>query len=589
MGDNVNIKVPNYYYWEGQTPTLPDTDTKVMYKLIGPDSTSIQLSTGFSIKDNNSTFEIRANSTRKITVTFSSGVAYSNISGTNATNVVAKTRNGTEYRFTGSATGKPDQYDVNSGTITIKESPDQLAQNNIKGGLKMTEDAAKTYVQNTKAQGDFLENTTFFSSSKTLENLSKLFYFFFKDFFTLVLLSFFLITVIIIVKVDASLMYPFDTTKFPYVTKKYKQNVEVVTEGTSFCDKTVERDVSLTEKVKDDDIPVLKIFNRKMISPDEDNINWNSASFQNSCKHATNTSSGAFSILKYWMLYLSLNNYVNSRFTLNALHGGLNFISNDTFMMFIFTDLLFALYYFIPNINIGLIQPYFHYSSGQQVKFNADTFSDFTGERGFTNLALMTIFNIFALFIVIFIPLFMILGTTGIISNIMSLIRILMTTSSVECMFLSFFSIISSINYVLKLLPENYDVTKIVFETNINNLAKQVIDFILNMFRLVRMPELSVNNIFFFFINIFTFLGSIFGILLPFFMALVYSLSTAASIMWAMIALPIRNIKIVKSLAPILVIFLLAILLKDVQMILGFYMFFITIFIILITGYIISK
>jgi hypothetical protein len=588
MGDNVNIKVPDYYYWEGQSPTLPVTDTTVAYKLIGPDSTSIQLSTGFSIKNNNYSFEIRANAARTITITFSSGVGYSNTTGTNGTNVVARTRNGTEYRFTGSATGRPDQYDVNSGTITIKESPDQLAQNNLKGGLRMTEDAAKAYVQNTKAQGEFLETTTFFSSSKTLENLSKLFYFFFEDFFTLVVLSFFIITVTIIVKVDASLIYPFDTTKFPYVTKDYKRNVSDVTKGTSFCDNIIDV-VNIPGKANDEDIPVLNIFNPNMVKPDENKISWYSASFQNSCKNATNTSSGAFAILKYWMLYLSLNNFVNLQFTLNTLHGGLKFISNDTFMMFIFTVLLFALYYLIPNINIGLIQPYLHYSSGQEVKFNADTFSDFSGKRGITNLALMIIFNILALFMVIFIPLFMILATTGIISNILSLIRILMSTSSVECMFLSFFAIISSINYVLNLLPENYDVTKIVFETNINNLSKQVIDFILNMFRLVRMPELSVNNIFFFFINILNFLGSIFGILLPFFMALCYSLLTSASIIRAMIALPLKNIKIVKSLAPILIIFLLAILLKNVQMILGYFMFFITIFIILIIGYIISK
>ena len=589
MGDNVNIKVPDYYYWEGQIPTMPDTDTKVAYKLIGPDSTTIQLTTGFSIKNNNSSFEIRANATRKITITFSPGVGYSNTTGTNGTNVVAKTSNGTVYKFTGVATGKSEQFDVNSGTITITESTEQVAQNRLKGGLKMTEDAANTYVQNTAAQSEFLDSSTIFSSSKTLNNLSKLFFFFFKDFFTLVLLAFFLITIIIILKVDASLMYPFDTTKFPYVTQKFNQNVREVTSGTSFCDDTVDG-VTIPGEVEDkNDIPVLNIFNPTIIKPDVNNINWNSVSFQNTCKHATNTSSGAFTILKYWMLYLSLNNYVNSRFTLNKLHGALNFISNDSFMMIMFTILLFVLFYFIPNINIGLIQPYLHYSSGQEVKFNADTFSDFTGERGFTHLILMIIFNIMSLFVVLFIPLFMILGTTGIISNIMSLISILMTSSSVECMFLSFFSIISSINYVLKLLPEDLDVTKIVFEKNINNLGKQVIDFILNMFRLVRMPELSVNNIFFFFINIFTFLGSIFGILLPFFMALVYSLSTAASIMWAMVILPLKNIKIIKSLAPILVIFLLVILLKDVQMILGNFMLIITIFIILITGYTMAK
>jgi len=588
MGDNVNIQVPNYYYWEGQSPSMPDTDTKVTYKLIGPDSTSIQIPTGFSIKSTDSTFEIRANAKRKLTITFSPGVGYSNSGGNGFTNVVAKTSNDTVYKFKGVATGKQDQYDITSGTVSITESSTQMAQNKLKGGVKLTGDAASTYVKNTAEQAEFLETTTIFSSSKTLDNLSKLCYFFFKDFFTLVVVSFFIITLIIILKVDASLMYPYDMNKYPYVTPKFKQKINEVTSETSFCNDVL-TSAEVPAPPKAEFAPVLNIFNPAMVKPHENNIEWNSESFQNTCKHATNSSSGAFTILKYWMLYLSLNNYVNSRFTLNKLHSIFSIISNDSLMIIVFTILLFSLFYFIPNISIGVIQPYFHYSTGQEVNFNVETFKDFSGDRGIQNLILAIIFNILSLFIVVFIPLFMILATTGIISNIKSLISILLTSSSVECMFLSFFAIISSINYILKLLPENYDVTKIVFEKNINNLGKQVIEFILNMFKLVKMPELSVNNIFFFFINIFTFLGSIFGILLPFFMALVYSLSTAASVIWGMVVLPIRNIKIIKALAPVLVLFLLIILLKDVRYILGTFMLVLTLFIILITGYIMSS
>ena len=50
MGDYVNIKVPEYYYWEGQTPTLPDKDTSVKYKLVGPDSAVIDINPGFYIE-----------------------------------------------------------------------------------------------------------------------------------------------------------------------------------------------------------------------------------------------------------------------------------------------------------------------------------------------------------------------------------------------------------------------------------------------------------------------------------------------------------------------------------------------------------
>lgn len=584
MGDSVNIQVPDYYYWEGQSPTMPDDDTKIVYKLIGPDSTSIQISTGFKIKKNPNNFEIRSNGTRKITITFSPGVAYSNQNN----NVIAKTSNGTIYKFKGNTTGKQDQYDINSGLITITESTEQIAQNNLKGGLKLTSEAATTYVQNTAAQSEFLQTNTIFASSKTLDNLSKLCYFFFKDFFTLVLMSFFIITIIVILKVDATLLYPYDMNEYPYVTPKFKQKINEITSETSFCNDVLGY-VSMPGDAKEEVVPVLGIFNKKMISPHENHIDWNSEAFQNTCKHATNSSSGAFTILKYWMLYLSLNNLVNSQLTLNKLHTSLSVLSKESLLTIVFTILLITFFYFIPNINIGIVQPYFHYNGGQQVNFNASTFADFTGERGITNLIMMIIFNIIALFIVIFIPLFIILATTGLISNITSLIRLLITTSSVECMFLSFFAIISSINYILKLLPEDLDITKIVIEKNINNIGKQVIQFILNMFKLVHMPNLSVNNIFFFFINIFTFLGSIFGIFLPFFLALYYSLSTASKIMFAMAVLPIKNIKIIKTLAPVLVLFLLILLLKNVQMILGQYLLIITIFIILITGYIMTK
>ena len=586
MGDNVNIKVPDYYYWEGQSPVIPDTDTKMVYKLIGPDSTSIQISTGFTIEKSGSKYIIRANNTRKIIITFSPGASYSN----KGSSVTAKTSNDTIYKFTGVSTGKQDQYDVNSGEILITESSSQIEQNKLKGGLKLTSDAGTKYVQNTAAQAEFLDTGTIFSSSKTMDNLSKLCYFFFKDFFTLVVISFFLITLIIILKVDASLIYPYDTTKFPYVTENFKRKISEITSGSSFCSEDVVGEVYLPKgPISEEDESVLNIFNKKMIAPNKNDINWYSESFQNTCKHTTNTSSGAFTILKYWMLYLVLNSYVNKQATLNNLHDTLSIISNDSLLVIFFTILLFALFYFIPNINIGIIQPYFHYNSGQEVRLNGGTFKDFTGERGFKSLVMMTIFNILALLFIVFIPLYIILATSGIISNTISLISILINTSSVECMFLSFFAVISSINYILKLLPENLDITKIVVEKNIINVGKQVIDFIINMFRLVKMPELSVNNIFFFFINILSFLGSIFGIFLPCFMALYFSLATTFNIFKSMMLLPINNIKIIKRLAPVLVLFLLGILLKDVQMILGNYLLVITIFIILITGYIMSK
>ena len=103
------------------------------------------------------------------------------------------------------------------------------------------------------------------------------------------------------------------------------------------------------------------------------------------------------------------------------------------------------------------------------------------------------------------------------------------------------------------------------------------------------MPELKIQNIILVFINILTFLGSIFGIFLPFFMAFYYSIGTAGTVIKSAFYLPKKNFEIIKQLIPILVIFLLIILLKDVYLILGKYLFIITFFIIAITGFFMSK
>ena len=455
MGDYVNIKVPEYYYWEGQTPTLPDKDTSVKYKLVGPDSAVIDINPGFYIEKIDNYYSIRGNGkTRKLTLSFTKDTKITK----EGTTTTAITNNDTTYTFNGKPTGKENQYYVSTGIITIKESTNQALMNEVKSGAKYMASSGEAYVQNTAAKSEFLQTDTIFSSSRTLQNLSKLVFFFFKDFVTLVLISVFIVTVIIILRAKAEFIYPHDLQSYPYVTPKYNQDVSVITPEPNFCDKTL-TNVKMPDKVKnDEDIQVLEIFNKKMIDPDPQILEWRTEAFQNTCKHASNSTTGAFTILKYWMLYLVLNNYIYIQKTFSFLHNSLSFIPNDSFiMMIVFTILLFVLFYLVPNINIGIVQPYFHYNSGQEVKLNKDAFVDFTGEQGISGVIMSGLFSIISLFIVVFIPTYIILATTGVIGNISSLINILMTSSSVECMFLSFFSIISSINYILKLLPEDLD------------------------------------------------------------------------------------------------------------------------------------
>ena len=315
-----------------------------------------------------------------------------------------------------------------------------------------------------------------------------------------------------------------------------------------------------------------------------------SSEFQEKCKDTTNTS-GAFAVLVYWMLYLRLHNFVWIQKTLNILHSSLKMLSEIPVYV-PFTLLLVTFYFLVENVNKGVLKPYFKYDNGGYKDFDPNSFLDTNGKRGFMNIIIMNLISILSMVVLIVIPLFLILSVATIYANVSALLAMIISSSSVECMFLSFFAIITSINFVLKLLPEDLDPTKIKLGTDMSTLTRQVIDFIFNMFRLIRLPDLSTTNIFFFFVNIFTFLGSIFGVFLPFFMALSASLYIAFKIAFSAFILPFRTKNFTKIITPalhvvmVLLLFLLLIHVKDV---LGAYLLYIAIFITVAVGYIMFK
>ena len=433
MGDFVNIVIPNYYYWEGDPPSLPDSDTKVSYKIIGPDSTSIKISSGFVIENTTKGYKlVGKRSSSKLTFTF----APSSTNTENGTTTIL-TNNSTKYIFKGNPVGT-NKYEVNRGTVTIKESDQQLLMNKTKDGIDAIDSAKNTYVKNTVAQAEFLKTDAIYTSSSTMNKLTRLFYLFFNDFFTIMLIALFVIAILLVVKVDPESLYPTNLKEFPYVSKLYNQDMTVIKRDGGFCSNPV----TLPEnphKVTPEDKPIVEIFNKQM---NGDTVYTISSEFQENCKDTTNTS-GAFSVLIYWILYLRLHNFVYIQKALNIIHSSLKMFEKLPVYL-PFTILLVTFFFLVQNINNGVLQPYFKYNGGGYKDFDPNSFLDTNGKRGFMNIIIMNLISILSMVVLIVIPLFLILSVATIYANVSALLAMIISSSSVECMFLSFFSICNS-------------------------------------------------------------------------------------------------------------------------------------------------
>jgi len=584
MGEFVNIEIPNYYYWEGVPPEIPQTETKTSYKIVGPDSTTITISSGFEIKYTTKGYKIlgkRANS--KLILTF----APSSTNTENGTTTVI-TNNSTAYKFKGNPAGV-NKYEVNRGHVIIKESEQQKLMNATKKGIDSVDSAKNTYVKNTVAQSDFLKTDAIYSSSKTMDKMTRLLFLFLNDFVMIIVLSFFVIGILLTLRADADSLYPCDLSKFPFVSKEYNHKIDVMQKDGGFCAGIIDSTKIEVPQPKKADMPAIKIYNDVMNGTNETAYKF-SSEFQENCKDTTNTS-GAMSVLVYWMLYLRLHIFVWIQKTLNLMHSSLKLVAKVPVYV-PFTVLLVIFYFMVQTINNGVLNPYFRYTGRQYKDFDPSVTFDTNTQRDFLNLTVMLLISILALVVLVALPLFMIFSVTTIYANIKSLLSMIITSSSVQCMFLSFFAIICSINFVLKLLPEDLDPTKIKMSKDLSGLMRDVINFIKNMFRLIKLPDLNTTKVFFFFVNIFTFLGSIFGVFLPFFMALASALYIAFKVVYSAAVLPWLVDNKWEMFTPalrVVTVILLFLLLVHVNDILGQYFLYIAIFITIAFGFIMSK
>ena len=131
--------------------------------------------------------------------------------------------------------------------------------NSTKDGVKAIDSAKNTYVKNTTAQAEFLKTDAIYTSSSTMDKITRLFYLFFNDFVVIFIISFFVIAILFILKADPDFLYPNDLRKFPFVSAEYKQDISTIKNEGGFCSGTV--DYKDPPQQKEEDKTVINIFN----------------------------------------------------------------------------------------------------------------------------------------------------------------------------------------------------------------------------------------------------------------------------------------------------------------------------------------
>jgi hypothetical protein len=165
--------------------------------------------------------------------------------------------------------------------------------------------------------------------------------------------------------------------------------------------------------------------------------------------------------------------------------------------------------------------------------------------------------HLISLGVFIFIPLMMILFITAFIGNVYALVSIMFKSNSVECMFLSFTAIMTSIQFIFNMIA-------MALENNLK--FNKLFHMIKGMFDTssIGVKEIAL------------FIGSFFGILIPFITSIQMSLSFVGT--WFVSAasfLPMMQ-KTLATFSMSLILALLYMLVYDTEKILGPYFSFMT-------------
>jgi hypothetical protein len=401
----------------------------------------------------------------------------------------------------------------------------------------------------------------------TLQSLQSLVIVFLKDALILLIFWVLLLTLGAWFSVDAKLLYPYDLNGFPFVSisSGTDHNLSVTDETSgSYCSSMGEeqkKQIEITIKGIDNEYqkdPTLKqkvaLLNPVMASLSAASIPRYILTFHQYCSTTSSTDNAA-SVFLYWLSYLILHQYVYVNFLLfqihQLFHQAADIVPEKGFAVTIFV-VLFAAFL------MGVV--YATYPLNLEVqKQTKEYFTDFPTSIRESFVSIFT--HLISLGLFFLTPLFTLLFITAFIGNAYALVSIMFNSNSVECMFLSFITIMTSLQFI-------FDIIALALEGNFK--FNKVFHMIKGMFNTTTVG----------FKEILVFLGSFFGILIPFTTALQFSLSFIGS--WFVSAasfLPLMN-KTLSTFSLSLVLALLYMLVYDTEKILGPYFSFMTVIII---------
>ena len=401
----------------------------------------------------------------------------------------------------------------------------------------------------------------------TLQSLQSLVIVFLKDALILLIFWVLLLTLGAWFSVEAKLIYPYDLNGFPFVSistgtdhnlsvtdetsgsycssmsEEQKKQIEITIKG---IDNQYEKDPTLKQKVA--------LLNPVMASLSASSIPRYILTFHQYCSTTSSTDNAA-SVFLYWLSYLILNQYVYVNFLLfqihQLFHQAAGIVPEKGFALSIFV-VLFAAFL------MGAV--YATYPLNLEVqKQTKEYFSEFPTSIRESFVSIFT--HIISLGLFFLTPLFTLLFITAFIGNAYALVSIMFNSNSVECMFLSFITIMTSLQFI-------FDIIALALEGNFK--FNKVFHMIKGMFNTTTVG----------FKEILVFLGSFFGILIPFTTALQFTLTFIGT--WFVSAasfLPLMH-KTLSTFSLSLVLALLYMLVYDTEKILGPYFSFMTVIII---------
>jgi hypothetical protein len=457
-----------------------------------------------------------------------------------------------DYTFSGvfsQSSANPIILLVTSGTITI-QYPDKLDNTQF----KQTIDVTKTAIM-----GQLNEQ---FKMS-TLQSLQSLVIVFLKDALILLIFWVLLLTLGSWFSVDAKLVYPYDLNAFPFVSMATgtDHNLSVSDEMSgSYCStmseeqkKMIETTLRDIEREYEKD-PFLKkkveILNPVMANLSATSIPRYVLNFHQYCSTTSNTDNAA-SVFLYWLSYLVLYQYVYTNYLLFQIHQLFHQASAIVpekgmavyVFVLVFATFLLASTYAVHPINLEV------------QKQTQEYFTEFP--TSFKESLVSVATHLVSLGVFILIPLMMILFITAFIGNVYALVSIMFKSNSVECMFLSFTAIMTSIQFIFNMIA-------MALENNLK--FNKLFHMIKGMFDTssIGVKEIAL------------FIGSFFGILIPFITSIQMSLSFVGT--WFVSAasfLPMMQ-KTLATFSMSLILALLYMLVYDTEKILGPYFSFMT-------------